>query len=48
LVGGVPFQCVAECGQVQVAIDAAELLAGFGHAGRAPAQRHLSVASCSA
>jgi hypothetical protein len=29
---------------VQVAVDAAELFAGFDHAGGAPAQRHLPVA----
>jgi hypothetical protein len=29
---------------VQVAVDAAELLAGLDHAGGAPAQRHLPVA----
>ncbi len=32
-----------QSGQVQVAVDAAELLAGFDHAGGAPAQRHLPV-----
>ena len=31
-------------GRLQVTVDAAELLAGLGHAGGAPAQRDLSVA----
>src|SRR3954467_2156367 len=34
----------AQLRQVQVAVDAAELLAGLEHAGGAPAQRHLPVA----
>src|SRR3954453_19396385 len=33
----------AQLGQVQVAVDPAELLACFDHAGGAPAQRHLPV-----
>src|ERR1700732_4038367 len=34
----------AERRQVQMTVDAAELLAGLDHPGGAPAQRHLSVA----
>src|SRR3954454_12138513 len=33
----------AQLGQVQVAVDPAELLAGLDHPGGAPAQRHLPV-----
>src|SRR4051812_28117664 len=33
----------AQLGQVQVTVDAAELLAGLDHARGAPAQRHLPV-----
>ncbi len=40
LLGDVRVEREAECGQVQVAVDAAELAAGFDHAGGAPAQRH--------
>jgi hypothetical protein len=42
--GNVAFEGGAECGQVQVTVDAAELVAGLDHPGRAPAQRHLPVA----
>jgi hypothetical protein len=38
------FERAAQCGQVQVAVDAAELLAGLDHTGGAPAQHHLPVA----
>jgi len=41
---GDPFQCVSQGAQMEMAVDAAELLAGFDHAGGTPAQGHLSVA----
>jgi hypothetical protein len=41
--GEARVECGAEFRQVQVAVDAAELLAGFGHAGGAPAQGHGPV-----
>jgi hypothetical protein len=37
------FESNAECGQVQVSVDAAELAADFDHAGGAPARRHGPV-----
>src|ERR1700674_4532946 len=42
--GGLALERGAEWRQVQVTVDAAELLAGLDHPGRAPAQRHLRVA----
>ena len=39
--GDMRVESGAEGGQVQVAVDAAELLAGLDHAGGAPAQRHV-------
>jgi hypothetical protein len=42
--GGLALERGAQCGQVQMTVEAAELLAGLDHAGGAPAQRHLPVA----
>ena len=39
-----PLQSGAQAGQVEVSVDTAELLAGFDHAGGAPAQCHLPIA----
>ncbi len=41
--GDMRVQHGAECGQVQVAVDAAELPASLDHPGGAPAQRHSVV-----
>src|SRR5665648_642341 len=43
LCGDIRVERNAEPWQVQVAVDAAELLAGFDHPGGAPAQRHGAV-----
>ncbi len=43
ILGDLALQGGAQRGQVQVAVDAAELLAGLEHPGGAPAQRHLPV-----
>jgi hypothetical protein len=40
---GMPFERGSYSGQVQVAADPAESLAGLDHSGGAPAQRHLSI-----
>ena len=40
--GGVFVESAPERGQVEVSVHAAELLAGLGHAGGAPAQRHVA------
>jgi hypothetical protein len=42
--GDLALERGAQRAQVQVAVDAAELLAGLDHPGGAPAQRHLPVA----
>ena len=43
ILGEVRVECGTEPGQVQVAVDAAELVIGFEHPGGAPAQGHLTV-----
>lgn len=37
------FERGSQCAEMEVAVDPAELGAGFDHPGSAPAQRHLSV-----
>ena len=41
--GGVSVEGLAEVREVEVAVDASELLGGFVHACGAPTQRHLAV-----
>ena len=43
LLGDMPLEGGSQCWQVQVAVDAAELLTGLDHAGGAPAQGHVAV-----
>jgi hypothetical protein len=38
-----PFERGSQCPEMEVAVDPAELGAGFGHTSGAPAQRHLSI-----
>jgi hypothetical protein len=38
-----PFESGSQCPEMEVAIDPAELFAGFDHARGAPTQRHLRV-----
>jgi hypothetical protein len=43
IIGEARVECIAELGQVEVAVDTAGLVIGFGRADGAPAQRHGPV-----